>query len=99
MTNCKGPNIKAPEIGKRIYVRRENASYRKILNEADLIESLRKNGFDIINPHHFEIINQMKIFSNAEVIISPYGSNLSNIIFCKKGTKIVEISPNFRNSY
>ena len=92
-------NIKAPEIGKRIYVRRENANYRKILNEADLIESLRKNGFDIINPHHFEIINQMKIFSNAEVIISPYGSNLSNIIFCKKGTKIVEISPNFRNSY
>ena len=41
----------------------------------------------------------MKIFSNADVIVSPHGSNLSNIIFCKKGTKIIEISPSFNNSY
>ena len=41
----------------------------------------------------------MKIFSNAELIISPHGSNLSNIIFCKKGTKVIEISPIFNNAY
>ena len=41
----------------------------------------------------------MKIFSNAKVIISPHGSNMSNIIFCKKNTKIVEISPELNNEY
>ncbi len=60
---------------------------------------MRKQEFEIINPHHFEILEQMKIFSNAEIIISPHGSNLSNIIFCKKGTKIIEISPEFNNNY
>ena len=33
------------------------------------------------------------------MIVSPHGSNLSNIIFCQKGTKIIEITPNFKNEY
>ena len=37
----------------------------------------------------------MKIFSNAEIVISPHGSNLSNILFCKEGTKVFEIGPKF----
>ena len=41
----------------------------------------------------------MKIFSNAEVIITPHGSNMSNLIFCQKGTKIIEISPELKNMY
>ena len=83
----------------QIYIRREDANYRKVLNEADLIEKLRNQGFEVINPHHYEILDQMKIFSSAEVIISPHGSNLSNIIFCNKGAKIIEISPPFKNPY
>jgi len=93
------PSIKTPNFSDKIYIRREDASYRKVLNEADLIYELRKKGFDVINPHHFEILEQMKIFSNAKLIISPHGSNLTNIIFCKKGTKVVEISPNFNESF
>ena len=92
-------NIKVPEFKKKIYIRREDASYRKILNEADLISKLRKQEFEIINPHHYKILEQMKIFSKAEVIVAPHGSNLSNIIFCKKGAKIIEISPKLNNLY
>jgi len=92
-------NIKVPKFKPKIYIRREDANYRKILNEADLINKLRKLEFEIINPNHYEILEQMKIFSNAEVIVSPHGSNLSNIIFCQKGTKIMEISPVLNNLY
>lgn len=87
------------DFSKKIYVRRENSTYRKVLNEADLIQKLRKNNFDIINPNHFSILEQMKIFSKADVIISPHGSNLSNIIFSKNGTKVFEIGPKFDKSY
>ena len=92
-------NIKVPEFKTKIYIRREDANYRKILNEDDLISKLRKQEFEIINPQHFEILEQMKIFSKAEVIVAPHGSNMSNIIFCKKGTKIIEISPELNNLY
>ena len=92
-------NIKVPEFKPKIYIRREDANYRKIVNEADLISNLRKREFDIINPQHFEILEQMKIFSNAEVIVAPHGSNMSNIIFCRKGAKIIEISPELNHLY
>ena len=92
-------NIKVPEFKSKIYIRREDANYRKILNEADLISKLRKLEFEIINPQHFEILEQMKIFSNADLIIAAHGSNLSNIIFCQKGTKIIEIGPELNNLY
>ncbi len=90
-------NVEAPKFKPKIYIRREDANYRKIVNEADLITKLRDKGFDIINPQHFEILTQMKIFSNAELIISPHGSNLSNIIFCKPRTKIIEFCPNINS--
>ena len=92
-------NIKIPEFKTKIYIRREDANYRKILNEADLIDKLRKKGFEIINPQHFKILEQMKIFSNADLIMTPHGSNLANIIFCKPGTKIIEICPQLKNPY
>jgi len=92
-------NVKVPKFKSKIYIRRDDTSYRKILNEADLIDRLRKQKFEIINPQHFEILEQMKIFSNAKVIITPLGSNMTNMIFCKEGTQIIQISPNLNNTY
>jgi capsular polysaccharide biosynthesis protein len=36
---------------------------------------------------------QAKLFATAKVIVAPHGAGLSNLIFCKKGTKIIEIFP------
>tara|TARA_B100000965_G_scaffold405462_1_gene439673 strand:+ start:1134 stop:2183 length:1050 start_codon:yes stop_codon:yes gene_type:complete len=92
-------NVTVPEFKSKIYIRRVDTTYRKILNEADLIDKLRKQGFDIINPQHFEILEQMKIFSNADLIIAPHGSNMTNLIFCKEKTKIIEICPELGNDF
>ncbi len=86
------------EISKKIYVTREDSNYRKILNEADVVTLLRENGYRVINPQLYEINEQIEIFSNADKIIAPHGSNLANIIFCKPGTEILEITPSFRDS-
>ena len=86
------------EISKKIYVTREGSSYRKILNEGDVITILRERGYKVINPQLYEINEQIEIFSNAEKIIAPHGSNLANIIFCKPGTEIFEITPSFKDN-
>ena len=86
------------ESSKKIYVTREDSSYRKIINEGDIITILRENGYKVINPQLYEIEEQIEIFSNAEKIISPYGSNLANIIFCKPETQIFEITPPFNEA-
>ena len=86
------------EISKKIYVTREDSNYRKIINEGDVVTLLREKGYKVINPQLYEIDEQIEIFANAEKIISPHGSNLANIIFCKPGTEIVEIAPFFREN-
>ena len=86
------------ETSKKIYVTREDSNYRKIINEGDVVTLLRENGYRVINPQLYEIKEQIEIFSNAEKIIAPHGSNLANIIFCKPGTEIYEITPSFRDN-
>ena len=84
---------------KKIYITRQNSNYRKILNEADIIKLLKQKNFKIVNLLNYEIKEQINLFANADIVISPIGSNLTNIIFCKKGTKIYEIAPVFQYSY
>ena len=90
---------KSKSSDSKIYVTRESASYRKIINEADIIPILRNKGYKVINPELYNIDEQIRIFSQANKIISPHGSNLSNIIFCKPGTEIYEISPLFKKKF
>ena len=79
----------------RLYVTRKNASSRKIINESDLIDILKSKNFQIIDTDNMEINEQIKIFSSAEIVISSTGSALANIVFCKEGTKILEIRPKY----
>ena len=83
----------------KIYVSRQNTNYRNVVNEDDLIDLLKQNNFKIIDPNHLEIIEQIQLFSQAKFVISPTGSSLANIIFCKPGTKIIEISPDYKHHY
>ena len=59
---------------------------------------MREKGYKVINPQLYEIDEQIEIFSNAEKIIAPHGSNLANIIFCKPETEIFEITPTFKDN-
>ncbi len=90
-------NIKNED--KKIYVTREDSAYRKIINEADIIPILRSKGYKVINPQLYSLDEQIRIFSQANIIVAPHGSNLANIIFCKPGTKIYEIGPEFKKGY
>ena len=86
------------ELSKKIYITREDSNYRKIINEGDVVTLLREKGYRVINPQLYEIEEQIEVFSNAEKIIAPHGSNLANIIFCKPGTEIFEITSSFKDN-
>ena len=83
----------------KIYISRQNCSYRNLINEGDIIDKLKKLNFKIVDLNNLEIIQQIKLFSEADVILSPSGSALTNILFCNKGTKVFEISPKYNFKY
>jgi hypothetical protein len=78
---------------KMIYLTRENANTRKIINERELIDFLNSYNVAIIDPGNLTIYEQVECFSQARVIIAPHGSALTNIVFCEKETFIIDIMP------
>ena len=91
------PNNKKKD--KKIYLSRQNSDYRNLINEEDVIKELKKKDFQIVDLNNYEIIEQIELFASAKVIISPTSSSLANILFCSRGTKVIEICPKYRFDY
>jgi hypothetical protein len=75
----------------RIYISRKNANQRKLLNEDEIINFLKSEGYLIVLAENLSLDQQITLFANADVVISPHGSGLSNITFCPPGTKVIEL--------
>lgn len=79
--------------GELLYVSRNESSMRRILNENDLLPGLRDMGFHIISPGKLSLAEQIEAFRNARVVLSPHGAGLTNILFCRPNTTLIEIFP------
>jgi len=80
----------------RIYISRKSAKTRRILNEDEIIESLRKYGFQTVHLETLSVVEQARLFHQAKVIVAPHGSGLTNLVFCQSGTIAIELfSPHY----
>lgn len=74
---------------KKIYLSRSQIiSHRNLKNENEVENIVKQLGYKVIYPEKLSIIEQAKVFNNAEVILGATGAAFTNIIFCKQGTKI-----------
>lgn len=80
---------------RKIFISRKDASSRTIINENELINFLKDNDFEIINLSKKKFIDQIKIFNSARLIVAMHGAGLTNLLFCKSNTKVIEITENF----
>ncbi len=87
---------------KKFYIDRSDSTsnlknYRFITNEHELIKYLKSQGFEIIKLSKLLFNDQIKLFNDAETIIGLHGAGLSNLIWCKKNTKIIELRSKLTN--
>jgi capsular polysaccharide biosynthesis protein len=77
--------------GNRIYVSRRHAAKRRIKNEETVLEVLKAFGFYILETEDLSLEEQISIMNHVDIFVSAHGAGLTNMIFCKKGTKIFEL--------
>jgi capsular polysaccharide biosynthesis protein len=87
----KNAGRKVGALGRRVYISRGLASYRRVLNEVDVIQLLRGHGFEEISFEQLSMFEQAEFMASCEAVVAPHGAGLSNIVFCSPGTKIIEI--------
>lgn len=88
-----GPNlgegrIETPEL---LYVSRNDARNRRLLNEDAVMARLEPMGFRKITMTGLTVADQAALFRNARVVITPHGSGLTNMVFCNPGTVVIEL--------
>ncbi len=80
-----------------IYSKHDSGKARRyIKNHNDLKKFLAdkyKDDFINLVLEHVDIIDQIKYFYNAKVVIGQHGAGLSNVIWMQPGTHIIEIAP------
>lgn len=76
---------------KKIFVSRNNAKFRKLVNEDQLCTELKKANYIIVELDGMSIAEQVQLFQSASHIISVHGAALGNLIFCQPQTKVIEI--------
>ena len=91
------------QAGAKLYIDRGKSKRRKIPEEERIIDWLKTQGFEIIDCGKMSVKDQAAAFAHAELIVAPHGGALTNLIFCRPGTKIVELlsseypNPCYRN--
>ncbi len=84
------------EFHKKIYVSRKNSGRgsRSLTNSENIENIARELGFSIVYPEQLTIRQQIKLFSEAAVIIGEYGSALHNSIFSPEGAIVCALRGN-----
>ena len=78
---------------KKIYIDRSDSKHNhcKIINDLEIQKYLKNKGFKIIRLSNYSLKKQISIFKYCNYVIGPHGAGMTNLIFCQKRTKVLEI--------
>lgn len=88
----KNPN---PGFNTRVYIKRgDSFNNRRLLNEDKIVNFLQKKGFSCYSLSQLSVLEQICLFSNAEIVVGVHGAGFSNLAFSSPETKVIEIFSN-----
>jgi capsular polysaccharide biosynthesis protein len=84
--------------GRKIFIGRGGAKHRPLVHEEEIGAQLLKRGFDSVDCGNLSVQRQAEVFSSADVVVGAHGAALTNLVFCRPGTRVVELfSPAYVN--
>jgi|TARA_B100001964_G_scaffold164832_1_gene180949 capsular polysaccharide biosynthesis protein len=88
---------------KKIFIDRTDSisKHCHIQNEEEVFNYLKNKGFSKYQLTKLSFFEKIYLFENAEIIVGAHGAGLTNLVFCKPKTKVIEIRPsiNFNTVY
>ncbi|ABD00003.1 TPR repeat protein [Synechococcus sp. JA-3-3Ab] len=82
-----------PLLPRRVYISRRAARWRRVINEAEVLEALRPWGFVPVQLEVLSLAEQIALMQKAEAVMGIHGAGLTNLAFCQPGTVAIEIFP------
>jgi capsular polysaccharide biosynthesis protein len=75
----------------RVYISRSQSPKRRIVNEDDVVDTLRRHGFRIVRTEDYSFGEQVRMATQARYLVSNHGAGLTNMLFMNAGTNVLEL--------
>lgn len=83
---------------KNIYISRKKCKYRNVINKKEFENLLNKHKFKKVVLEDLCVLEQIKLFIQAENIMGVHGAGLANIMYCTN-KNIIELIGNSESNY
>jgi len=83
-------------VQRRLYLTRRNDT-RRLTNEEVVWTLLALMGFELVDAGTLPLDEQIRLFSEAAVVVAPHGGALTNLLFAKEATIIELFDPGYVN--
>ena len=83
-------NHRYSTYSKKIFISRKDGE-RNVSNEDEIFAILQTKGFERYTLSKMSVVEQIKLFAQAESIVAIHGAGCCNIMFSKPGTQFVEL--------
>jgi hypothetical protein len=85
------PHSGGSTTGKRLFIGRKGDNKRAVVNMDALQPVLDAFGFETVYAEDHTISEFAQVMNGAAVVTGPHGAGFSNIVFCKPGTRVLEL--------
>jgi len=89
----------AIDTGGNIYISRDSAVERRVVNEKQVVNLLSNFGFKSYQLEQQTVAENVALFNEADMIVSPHGAGLTDILFCNDATVTELFGSKVQNAY
>lgn len=76
----------------KLFISRRDSSQRRLLNELEVEAELVSRGFISVVLSDYSVVEQIRLFSQAKIVVAAHGAGLTNLVFAPRGAMVVEIT-------
>lgn len=81
----------APAAQRRVLASRGASQARLLLDRGELEAAFAAAGFEVVDPGTLAFADQVRLFDEADVVVAEHGANLTNMVYCRPGTLVLEL--------
>ncbi|SMB89508.1 Capsular polysaccharide biosynthesis protein-like [Hymenobacter roseosalivarius DSM 11622] len=76
---------------ENLYISRQRATYRKLLNEDELIAALAPYNFKVVNMEDYTVQEQIALLSQVRNLVAVHGAGMTNLMYMPEGGLMVNL--------
>lgn len=92
-TIYKKINLEKNEPFRKIYLKRKPSQMRSIINNDEIEKFMIDNDYEIIDTAELSFLEQVKLFSEAKIVIGASGATFTNILYMQPNTVAIIFYP------